>query len=264
MDPTALLDFLGFSTGELERAALILSRLTGLFLAAPFFSRSVGPMRVRVTLLVAITWVMFPLVPPWPGEGKGLPLAMSLAVVAELLVGAVVGIMIHWVLIATQTAGSLMGFEMSLSMAEVMDPTSGMREGVLSNLLYLTALMLFLIVNGHHMLLEGIVRSFKSLPLGVGLPKGDALLATALQGVSHMFVLAMMIAAPVMVTSKLLNLGLGLINRASPQIQVFFVAMPIMQIVGFIIMGLGMTIFADVISREFEVFLTLGFRITGQ
>ncbi|MBF0610815.1 MAG: flagellar biosynthetic protein FliR [Magnetococcales bacterium] len=261
MDPQALMDFLGFSTGEVERAALVLSRLTGLFLAAPFFSRSVGPMRVRLALMVAVAWVLFPLAPHWPGEGKGQAVAMSLAVINEVLLGATVGIITHWVLVATQTAGSLMGFEMSLSMAEVMDPTSGMREGVLSNMLYLAALMIYLIINGHHLLLEGLARSFKTLPLGVGLPRGDGLLATVAQGVSHMFVLAMMIAAPVVVASKLLYLGLGLINRASPQIQVFFVAMPIMQLVGFIIMGLGMTIFSDVLVREIEFFLELGFSI---
>jgi len=197
LDPKALLDFLGFSTGELERAVLVLTRLSGLFLAAPFFSRSVGPVRIRVVLLMVIAWMLFPLAPHWQGEGKGDPVAMAMAVAAELLVGMVVGTLTQWMLVVTQTAGSLMGFEMSLSMAEVMDPTSGMQEGVLSSLLYLTTLMIFLAVDAHHVLLEGIARSFKSLPLGVGFPKGETILAAATEGISHMFVLALMIAAPV-------------------------------------------------------------------
>ncbi|MBF0212820.1 MAG: flagellar biosynthetic protein FliR [Magnetococcales bacterium] len=261
MEPSALLDLFGLSTGEIERLILIFSRLSGLFLSAPFFSRTAGPSRIKALLLVALTVVIYPLVSPWPGEGKGSALAMGYAAISEVIIGAVFGMLVHWALVAVQVAGGLMGFQMGLSMAMVMDPTSGVQEGVLTNILYLTAMMIFLGFNGHHMLLEGIARSFTTLPLGGGLPHSEDLLRGSVELLVRMFQLALLVAAPVIGVTKLLYLGMGLINRASPQIQVFFVAMPIAQIVGFVIMGLTMALFGQVMVQEMEHFMTAALRV---
>ncbi|MEO5364751.1 MAG: flagellar biosynthetic protein FliR [Magnetococcus sp. WYHC-3] len=263
MDPQALLDFLGLSTGEVERMLLILSRVSGLFLAAPFFSRSVGPVRVRAILAMALTLVLFPLSPPWPGEGSGNPWSMAAASLSELVVGAMIGMLAHWVLVAMQVAGSIIGFEMGLSMAMVMDPTSGLQEGVLSNLLYFAGLIIFLSINGHHLLLEGLGRSFTLVPPGTGLPAGQLLLESAVLGLVRMFELSLLIAAPVIVSSKMLYLGMGLVNRASPQIQVFFLAMPLAQLLGLLVMGLSLAVFGQVLIREIGAFLALGMKTVG-
>lgn len=262
MEPSALLDLLGFSTGEVERMTLILTRLSGLFLAAPFFSRNIGPFRVRALLLMLLTFVLFPMVEPWPGEGKGNMLAMALASLAELVTGLVIGMMVHWALVIVQFAGNLMGFEMGLSMAQVMDPTSGVQENVISNLLYLAALMIFLAMDGHHLLLEGILRSYRTMPLGHA-PSPGTLLETATVAVERFFLMGLLISAPIVVASKLLYLGMGLINRASPQIQVFFISMPITQMMGFVILGLTLAIFGQVVIREIEAFTLLAFRTVG-
>ncbi|NGZ05452.1 MAG: flagellar biosynthetic protein FliR [Magnetococcales bacterium] len=262
MDLSAFMDLFGLTTGEIQRLVLILSRLSGMFLSAPFFSRSVGPNRIKAVLLIALTVVIFPLVTPWSGEGKkATMLALGYAAVTEVIIGAIFGMLIHWGLVAVQVAGGLMGFQMGLSMAMVMDPTSGVQEGVLSNLMYMTALMIFLAFNGHHLLLEGIARSFTTLPLGGGLPHSEELLRGSVELLVRMFKLALLVAAPVIGVTKLLYLGMGLINRASPQIQVFFVAMPIAQIVGFVVMGLTMAIFGQVMVRELDAFLTAGLRV---
>ncbi|MBF0428952.1 MAG: flagellar biosynthetic protein FliR, partial [Magnetococcales bacterium] len=77
MDPQALVDLFGLSTGEIERLVLIFSRLSGLFLSAPFFSRSIGPNRIKLLMVVTVTVVIFPLVSPWRGEGQGDILVMG-------------------------------------------------------------------------------------------------------------------------------------------------------------------------------------------
>lgn len=263
MDLLSMMDLFGLSTGEIERLVLVFSRLSGLFLSAPFFSRSVGPNRIKIFLLVSITVVIYPLVAPWPGEGKGDLLAMGFAAVTEVIIGAIFGMLVHWVLVAVQVAGGVMGFQMGLSMAMAMDPTSGVQEGVLSNLLYMTAIVIFLAFNGHHLLLEGVVRSFATLPLGGGLPTSDTLLQGGVEIMVRMFKFALLIAAPVIGVTKLLYLGMGLINRASPQIQVFFVAMPIAQMLGFIIMGLTLTIFGQVLVQEINAFFSAAYQVMG-
>lgn len=263
MDPSALVDFLGLSIGEVERAILILARITGLFLSAPFFSRAVGPRRVKSALILALTVVLFPLVSPWSGEGKGQVMPMFAAAISEVIIGAIMGMLVHWVLVSVQTAGAIIGFQMGLSMAMVMDPTSGLQEGVLSNLLYMTFLMLFLAVGGHYLLLEGLARSFHTLPVGGGLPHAGNILEAALKAMSTMFELAILIAAPIIVSNTLLYVGLGLINRASPQIQVFFLSMPIAQMIGFIIMGLTMVLFGKVMIRELDTFFAFSFKAVG-
>lgn len=261
MDPALLMDFLGLSTGELERLALIMTRLSGIFLAAPFFSRAMGPFHIRVALVAVLTLVMFPLASPWRGEGSGDALLMFMATVQELLLGVVMGMFIHWALMAVQVAGAVMGFEMGLSLAEVMDPTSGLQEGVVSSLLYFAALLVFLALDGHHLILEGLARSFRSVPPGGGIPPPGAVLEAAVEGVVRMFAVGVLLAAPVIAASKLLYLGLGLINRAAPQIQVFFVAMPAVQMVGMLVLGLTMAVFGRVLMREMEAFMTLAWRL---
>ncbi|MBF0621519.1 MAG: flagellar biosynthetic protein FliR [Magnetococcales bacterium] len=263
MDPAALLDFLGFSIQEIERMGLIMARLSGLFLSAPFFSRAVGPMRIRVVLIFFLTIIIFPVVPPWKGEGEGVVPAMVFAGFTELLIGAMIGMLVHWVLVSTQVAGGIIGFHMGLSMAMVLDPTSGLQESVLSNLLYLTGLMLFLIMDGHHLLVEGLARSFVSLPLGGGLPPSDHMLQSGVAALSRLFRLSILIAAPVIVATKLLYLGMGLINRASPQIQVFFLAMPLAQMIGFVVVGISMVVFGQVIVREVDAFFSLAFKVVN-
>jgi flagellar biosynthesis protein FliR len=263
MDPFALMDFLGLSIGQVERYILVLARFSGMFLAAPFFSRAVGPRQIKTALLLGITIVVFPLVQPWSLEGQANVPMMVGAVVVEILIGGMFGMLVHWVLVAVQVAGGLIGFQMGLSMAMVMDPTSGVQEGVLSNLLYLVVLMLFLNLNGHHMLIEGISKSFQSMPLGGSLPSGESLLQSGTVALLQLFKLAILISAPIIAATKLLYLGMGLINRASPQIQVFFLAMPIAQLIGFVILGFTMTIFAHVMAREINGFFSLANKLVG-
>ncbi|MBF0188909.1 MAG: flagellar biosynthetic protein FliR, partial [Magnetococcales bacterium] len=80
MDPAALMDLFGLSIGEVERLVLIAARLSGLFASAPFFSRAVGPVRIRAAIMVMTTFTLFPLVSPWSGEGSGNTEAMWAAV----------------------------------------------------------------------------------------------------------------------------------------------------------------------------------------
>ncbi len=264
MDYTALLDLLGFSTGEIERMGLVAARLSGLFLTAPFFARTGNaPMRVRVALIMALTYMLVPLVPPWAGEGEGQAARMLFAAVTEVMIGAAIGMVVHWGMAATQVAGTVIGFEMGLSMAQVMDPTSGMQENVVSNLLYLAASMIFIIMDGPFLLLEGLTHSFRTLPLGGGGLSALALLEAATAAVLRMFQLALILAAPIVVASKLLYLGMGLINRATPQIQVFFLAMPVIQMVGLVIIGLSMVLFGQVMIRELELSLGLMRQMVG-
>ncbi len=263
MDPMAMMDFFGFSTGEVERMLLIMARISGLFLAAPFFSRTAGPGRIKVLLVILLTIVLYPLVAPWPHEGGGSLLQMGYATIVELTIGAVIGMLVHWILFAAQVAGSLMGFQMGLSMAMVMDPTSGMQEGVLSNLLYLTGLMLFLTMDGHHLLLEGLARSFHALPLGRGLPPAGSMLEAASIALMGMFKLALLIAAPIIAFTKMLYLGMGLINKASPQIQVFFLSMPVAQLVGLLVLGLYLAVVGEVLMKDMTLSIGAAFKLMG-
>ncbi|MBF0161035.1 MAG: flagellar biosynthetic protein FliR [Magnetococcales bacterium] len=263
MDPMALMDFFGFSIGEVERMMLVMARVSGIFLSAPFFSRTAGPTRIKALLIIVLTIVLYPLVSPWSHEGQGNMPYMLYAAVVELAIGIVIGLLVQWVLLAAQVAGSVLGFQMGLSMAMVMDPTSGIQEGVLSNMLYLTGLMLFLAMNGHHMLLEGLARSFHVLPLGQGLPGGNALLEAAVTAVLGMFKLALLIAAPIITFTTVLYLGMGLINKAAPQIQVFFLSMPVAQMIGVLALGLYLTVFGDVMMREITLSTGAALKLMG-
>ncbi|MEW6546446.1 MAG: flagellar biosynthetic protein FliR [Bacillota bacterium] len=222
---------------------LVLMRLTGLFLAAPFWSSRMFPVTVKGSLCLFLALTVLPTVDASRAPVAALPLA--LAAVRELAWGALAGFTASLCFAAVQLAGYYLDFELGMGIANVVDPTFGAPVPVAGTFLYLLSLVVFLGADGHHLLLSALVRSLQVVPPGTPVlseAAGEALVAQA----GAMFVLGLELAAPLVLPMFLANLALGLVSRTVPQMNVFVVGLPLKTWLGVLFLTLALPAYVAV------------------
>ncbi len=211
-------------------------RLAATFSVAPVFSARGIPLRLRVLLAAALTWVMFGLLPAIPPvelfSWQGL-----LLVAQQVLIGLAMGFMLQMVFAAVTIAGESIAMGMGLGFAVMMDPQSGLQVPVVSQFYAIVTTLLFLALGGHLAFLQLVHDSFTLLP--VGEPLSRAGLWQVVQWGSAMFGLGLLVALPVLISILLVNLAFGVITRAAPQLNIFAVGFPITLLFGMALMWLN-------------------------
>jgi flagellar biosynthetic protein FliR len=218
---------------HLPAFVMVLFRITGIFFFAPIFGSNVIPVRLKVLLALVLAICVYPIIPPQ------VPMELSLmtlwaAVGSELLIGLIIGYGASIPLIALQMGGLLMGQQLGLGLARVYNPDFNEETEILGQFLFLMALTVFLILDGHHAILAALVGSFQKVPLGGYIPDGDLLmLVTGL--LKAMFELAIRVSAPLLTLVFLETVAMGFLARTVPQINLLSLGFPIRIIVGFLI-----------------------------
>ncbi len=231
--------------------ALVTARLGGLFMFAPLLSGPAVPVKVRAMLAVMASLAVYPgLIAD--GLTHAVPLSLfSVAPVlaAEAMIGAAIGLLASIPLVAVQTGGHVMGYQMGLGIASVYNPEMDTQSDALGELVFYLAVAAFLSIGGIELLFSALVGSFDSLPPGAAAVQPGALdLATALAASG--FELALRVAAPVTGIIMLLMLAMGFIMKTMPQINVLSVGFAIKIIVGLIVLSLALRLLDTVIRDE--------------
>ena len=215
--------------------------------------QSVSP-RIRLAFALLVSLILFPMVRPLlPMQGAALaaPGLISL-LIGELLIGLVLGPTVRMVLAALQTTGVIVSQQLGLSYAMTVDPTQGGQQAALGNFLMMLGITLILATDLHHVALDAIGRSYVMLPPDGVLAMGEAA-QLALRAMARGFLLAVQISAPFIAFGILFNVGLGVLSRLMPQMQVFFIAVPASVLIGMLILfgslGIMMSVFLDDIGR---------------
>ncbi|WP_332716146.1 flagellar biosynthetic protein FliR [Pelagibacterium mangrovi] len=238
---------------------LIFARLGTMLMLLPALGEQTIPARLRLTFALAFAFILYPLVVaqlgPVPETVGGLVAVLG----HELAVGFILGGLIRLILTAAQVAGAVIAFQMGLSMAQTTDPTqSGVQGAVVGNFLAMLGVTLIFATDLHHMLLAGIYASYDYFPPGAPLMLGDAA-EMAVRIVGQSFVIGVQMSAPLLVFGLVFYLGLGILGRLMPQIQVFFMAMPANIIIGLILfallLSLTMTLYIGRLEEHFAQFL---------
>jgi flagellar biosynthetic protein FliR len=219
---------------------LVFFRVAGLMLSAPLFGSAKIPRRVKVLLAIVLAFGLAPSVaaPILPDS----PWLLATAIGGELIFGLAMGMALSFVFIAANWAGEIIGQQMGINLGEVFDPQFGKQGSIIGDLYFMLVLVVFLVLNGHHAMLKGIHASFQSLPLlGVGMNRN--LLGLLLELLTAATVLAMQLAAPMLLTMLVVDLGLGFIGKTMPQVNVISagISMKTAIGVGVILAGLTMT-----------------------
>ena len=226
-----------------------LSRITGLMLTDPLFGHSGFPRQAKITFAAAVAFVITPVLPPMPDvplyswTGFGI-------IVEQLLIGAAIGMTVRVMLSAVLATGEFIGLQMGLAFAVFFDPSSGVNLAVLSRLLYMITLLMFLAFNGHLIVIEILVTSFETLPVGMGGFNADGFIMLARYG-GTIFVTGMLLALPLMGALLTISLSLGILNRSAPQLTIFNIGFPTSLTLGLVLLMVLMTDIAGFLERMF-------------
>ncbi len=228
--------------------ALVLARILGLLIGAPVFSARALPRRFRLGLAVMIAMALLPAVgrPTLPEDGFGVAGAMAM----EGVVGFGLGLIARLFLTGFQLAGGLISFQASFSLASALDPITGARSSVIEGLHLNFATVLFLLVDGHHLLLRALAASYGAFPLGAGDPMA-ALTPVVFAETASLFEHGVRWAAPVTGLLLLMNGIVGFLNRVMPHLSIFNIGFPMVVFTALTAMVLSIPELASAFFRAF-------------
>ena len=208
------------------------ARVSALMIFAPFFGRMTIAPRIKAGLAVTLTALLYHLV------GVGLPSlsgAMAWKVAGgEFIVGLIMGITLQFVFEGVELAGQVVGFQVGHSLANLINPLSDAETPVLANFYQAVALLIFLQLDVHHWLLRGLVKSFQYCPPGM-VVAGPVVAEQVWRAAGGMLIMAVQIAIPVLLATMIIDITLGFLGRASPQLPVLFVGISVKSIVAFLV-----------------------------
>lgn len=211
-------------------------RISALLLTAPPFSSSVFNLRVRTTIALALTWMIYPLY-NWPTIDP-LSAPGLVEVFNQIVIGASMGLVLQVVVAALVLAGHAISSAMGLTMSSMIDPSVG-NVPILAQFLIILSTLIFVGTGGHAMLLGLVLESFRWLPIGQSLMNQDAY-GLIVRWSSMIFLGGVLLALPVMVALLFINIGLGVVTRAAPSLNIFAFGFPAMIIAGFIVLFVSM------------------------
>lgn len=214
---------------------LIFVRLTSYFVTVPIFSSRNVPQTVKIGLAFMLSLITFSTQGIQP---VGFDENYFLLILKEVVIGLMLGFIGTLILFAIQTAGGFIDMQMGLAIASVIDPQTGIHTPLMGQFKYILALLFLLSVNAHHLLIKGIIESYKIVPLdrlGLNLTSGNVT-TVVLEAFYHMFLSAFMIAAPLVVSLFLVDVALGIVARTVPQLNIFVVGIPIKLMAGFLVL----------------------------
>lgn len=213
-------------------------RISAMFMAAPIFGAKFIPVRVRLSLALAVAWLVYPVLPPIPAI-EPLSSVGFLITIQQIAIGLAMGFIMQMVFGAVVIAGQSIAMSMGLGFASAIDPQNGVQVPVVSQFFVVLATLVFLGLNGHLLLIQTLVESFHLFPVALN-PWPVDMAWQILRWSSNMFTGALLIALPVVSTLLLVNLAFGIMTRAAPQLNIFAVGFPITILAGFIMLLLSL------------------------
>lgn len=217
---------------------LLFARIGALVMLMPGVGEQSIPTRVRLTLALALTLVLYPLISASLPQGLSGDLPRLLVtLILEVLIGVGLGLLARLLLSVTQVAGALIATTIGLGFAQTMDPTMGQQGAIVGSFLAVTGITLIFMMNLHHLAIIGIADSYSMFPPGAGIPIADMRDAVVMT-IAEAFRIGVQVAAPFMVFGLVFNLGLGVLAKLMPQLQVFFIAMPVSIAIGLMLLAL--------------------------
>lgn len=222
---------------------LILTRITGMVMTFPILESRSIPGQVKIGFSIFLSLIVFPLVAntqmvSFPIEWMSYLLAIG----GELILGITLGYSVKLLFIGIQLAGQIIGMQMGLSMARVIDPQSGVQVTLVSNFKNLLAILIFLSLDAHYGFLKGLVDSFSLVPL-TGFSLQPVTVQRVVGLVGDIFLISLKVGAPIIGTLLLTQIALGVLMRLVPQINIFMLAFPLKIGIGLIMLGLCLPYF---------------------
>ncbi len=252
---------MNFSEEQLLRLVALfmwpMLRIGAMFISVPVFSGQSIPPRVRVVLAVAITVVMMPLLPNPPAFELFSYYGIMIAV-HQVFIGLLTGFFLQLVFAAVVYGGQGIAYSMGLGFASMVDPQTGIQVPVVAQFYLMLTTLLFLGMNGHLLLIEMLLDSFRTIPIAIdGITQAG--IWTLVAWGSRIFAGGVLLALPVIFALLLVNLGFGIATRAAPQLNVFSIGFVVTILLGMWFIWLTL----PSVLEYFSELLSEGYRILG-
>jgi flagellar biosynthesis protein FliR len=226
-------------------------RIVFIFQQAPILaSRHVKP-QIKIGLAATMAIVAAPNV-PIPEYFPSDPRGFLLALLSQMVVGLAIGFVSFLVMAAAQFGGEMMDIQMGLSVAASMDPSSGGTSKLLNRLNFYFAMLLYLGVDGHHMLFRALFRSFQVIPVTQFRVSGR-LIQQFISHTEDVFLIGLQVAAPPLAALFITQVAMGLLARVAPQMNVFMLSFPLNIAIGLMLFSIGLPMIRDLHLKQFEI-----------
>lgn len=237
---------------------LMFARMGSMVMLLPAFGDANVPSRVRLVFALTLTFVFFPLADGFYGPTSGALNILIPLIGGEVLVGLLIGGTARLLMSALQVAGTAMSFQMGLSYAQSFDPSQGVQGAILGSFLSVVAATMIMVTDLHHLFLIAIRDSYTMFRPGV-LPPMTDFTQLAVDTVANSFRVGVQLTAPFLVFGLVFYLGIGILSRLMPQVQIFFVAMPANILLGLtllmLLLGAVMMWFLDYFTAAMQIYL---------
>lgn len=244
---------LNWSLEHIMRVLVVMVRIGPLLFLMPVFSARGLPAQVKILVVVMTSLALAHMIPVNAADLPQTPMGFALFAVRELVFAAILALFVRFVFAAVETAGQVVGVQMGMGMAGVMDPQYGNQVSPVGMLWTIATILIFLGINGHHIFFKAMVHSYQWVGPGelglLSLPSYEAIM----DGATQMFVLAVMIMAPTSVAVFFSHVAMGIIAKVVPQIPILIVGMPMNIAIGLVFAGLSMNYFLPLIVSRFEM-----------
>ncbi len=239
---------------EIFGYVIVMVRFAPLVMVMPVLGEQSIPRRIRVTFAFLLSIVIYNTV---NDQIIGLPaqvFPLAALIVTEFMTGLVIGLMARMLMASTHVAGTVIAFQTGLASAQQFDPNQGGQSAIVSSLMTIIAITLIVVTNLHHLMIMGLANSYTTFPMGQALPYDD-FASIAIYYVVQTFTLGIQLSAPFIIYALMYNLGLGLIARMMPQLQVFFIGMPANVFLGFTLLMFTIGSMMRLFQERFEAYL---------
>ncbi|MCB6183575.1 flagellar biosynthetic protein FliR [Leeia sp. TBRC 13508] len=236
-----------------------LVRILAFLAVDPIFSIKTIPRRVSIGLAVALTLVVVPSLETVQIASPSGPQGFML-LLQQIVIGVSIGFVARLTFTAIEFAGNLSGTQMGLAFAAQLDPVHGSQTPVVAQLFSIMATLVFLAMNGHLMMLSVIIQSFHLFPIYPAPVSASAFSALVYFG-ERVFSLGILLSLPVVATLLMTNLVIGMIARASPQMNLFAVGFPITLVIGFAALYFSLPSMPSLLGSMFDQMVKFQFEL---
>ncbi len=234
--------------GDFVLALLIFLRIFSMMVAAPVLGHGAFPPIAKIFLCFVIAYMTFLTIDKANVLINLNLISIFVNAAKEIVTGLVMGYTLNFVFYGIAYAGSLIGYDMGLMFAEVLNPMQETQNNVVGEVIFYAAIMVFFLINGHHHFITAVVASFNVVPVAKW-TVNEPLLQLVIKYSFAVFTIALKIASPILVSFFLVHIAEGIIARVIPNIQVFFVAQPVKIGLGFLLLSLLVPIYIFAIKN---------------
>ncbi|WP_426441841.1 flagellar biosynthetic protein FliR [Bradyrhizobium genosp. P] len=230
---------------------LVFARVGAMVMLLPGFGESNIPTRVKLSIALLLTLIILPLHRnAYHIDLTSVP-SLVVLMVHELIIGIVLGATARVTLSALTVAGSVIAQQLGLGFVTAVDPTQGQQGQIMGNFLTMLGITLLFATDSHYLVIAALSESYRIFSPGEVMPTGDvASLATS--AFAAAFKIGLQLSAPFLVFGLVFNIGLGVLARLMPQMQVYFVGVPLTIFIGFLMFG---GVLAAMMGTYFDYFL---------